>query len=72
MSSGDSPRILSNKVLIITADDFGYCAERNRGILDSYKNGIVTRASLLVNGSAVKHACELSNKFKIPTGRCSL
>lgn len=47
---------------IVTADDLGYSPERDRGIIDAYNKGIVTRASLLINGysraTAVKFAKE--------------
>ncbi|XP_057294143.1 carbohydrate deacetylase-like [Hydractinia symbiolongicarpus] len=38
----------------ITADDFGYCDERNRGILDAVKEGVVNSVSVLMNASAVE------------------
>ena len=40
------------KYLIVTADDFGYAQERDNGIIESFTNGIITRASLLINGSS--------------------
>jgi len=54
--------------LIITADDFGYDVERNRGIVECFLLGAVTRASLLVNGVACNDACTLANKYNIPLG----
>jgi len=38
--------------LIVNADDLGWTAGVNRGIADAHRNGIVTSASLLANGSA--------------------
>ena len=42
------------KYLIVTADDFGYAQERDKGIIESFNNGIITRSSLLINGSSSK------------------
>ena len=36
--------------LIINADDFGCNIDRDRGILEAFKHGLVTSASLLANG----------------------
>jgi predicted glycoside hydrolase/deacetylase ChbG (UPF0249 family) len=51
------------KNLIINADDLGWTAGVNRGIAEAHRNGIVTSASLLANGSAyddgVRTASEL-------------
>ena len=40
------------KRLIVSADDFGLTVKVNEGIIEAYRNGIVTSASLMVNGSA--------------------
>jgi len=40
------------KNLIVNADDLGWTAGVNRGIAEAHRNGIVTSASLLANGSA--------------------
>lgn len=44
--------------LILHSDDFGLHAEVNRGILEAATNGVLTSASLLVNGLAVDDAIE--------------
>ena len=54
--------------LIITADDFGYNEERNRGIVECFVDGAATRASLLVNGVACSDACYLAKRYQIPLG----
>ena len=37
----------------VTADDFGYCKQRNSGILETISNGVVNSVSILMNGSDV-------------------
>lgn len=45
--------------LIINADDFGYSNGVNYGIIDAYKNGILTSTTLMINMSGTIHAVEL-------------
>jgi predicted glycoside hydrolase/deacetylase ChbG (UPF0249 family) len=47
------------KNLIVNADDFGWTEGVNRGIVDAFRNGIVTSTSLLANGAAFAEAAEL-------------
>lgn len=54
--------------LTINADDFGYCPERNRGILECFTQGCVTRASLLVNGSAALEGVRQAKTRGLPLG----
>ena len=56
--------------LIVTADDLGIAPERDEGIFEAFEHGIVTSASLLVNGVTAReagrhptHACFLSEYF---------
>ena len=58
-----------SKNLVITADVFGYGLERNRGIVECFLEGAVTRASLLVNGVACSDAFDLAQKHHIPVGK---
>jgi len=58
----------SQKILLVTADDFGYDCDRNRGILDSFQKCAITRASVLVNGVAHSEAFALANLHSIPLG----
>ncbi|XP_008840450.1 carbohydrate deacetylase [Nannospalax galili] len=58
------PRVL----LVVTADDFGYCLRRDEGIVEAFLAGTVTSVSLLVNGTAAERAAELARKYSIPTG----
>jgi len=60
--------MLSEKTLVITADDFGYDCDRNRGILQCFQKRAVTRTSVLVNGAACNEAFALANFHSIPLG----
>ncbi len=48
------------KRLIVNADDFGASTGINRGILDCHAHGILTSASLMVSGRAVREAVAMS------------
>lgn len=52
------PRVL----LVVTADDFGYCPRRDEGIVEAFLAGTVTSVSLLVNGMAAESAAELARR----------
>ena len=59
----------SRKILLVTADDFGYDCDRNRGILECFQKHTITRASVLVNGTACSEAFALANLHNIPLGQ---
>ena len=59
----------SQKILLVTADDFGYDCDRNRGILECFQKCAITRASVLVNGIACSEAFALANLHSIPLGK---
>lgn len=44
------------KFVIFNADDFGYSHGINRGIVEAHEQGVVTSATLMVNGPAVAEA----------------
>jgi predicted glycoside hydrolase/deacetylase ChbG (UPF0249 family) len=48
------------KHLIVNADDLGASAGINRGIRECHVNGVVTSASLMVTGRAVREAVSIS------------
>lgn len=48
------------KLLIVNADDFGLCKAQNYGIIEAFKNGVVTSTTALVNSESVEHAAALS------------
>jgi chitin disaccharide deacetylase len=47
--------------LIVNADDFGFTRDVNEGIVEAYKNGILTATTLMANGDAFEHAIELAH-----------
>ena len=51
------------KQLIVNADDFGLTENVNRGILDAYRDGIVTSTTLLANGMAFESAVAAGKQF---------
>jgi len=50
------------KKLIINADDFGYRANINKGIIYAHKNGLVTSASLFVDKEGTEEAVQLAKE----------
>jgi predicted glycoside hydrolase/deacetylase ChbG (UPF0249 family) len=48
------------KLLIVTADDFGLTHGVNSGIVKAHREGVVTSASLMVNGHAFEEAVEFA------------
>ncbi|XP_002741791.2 carbohydrate deacetylase-like [Saccoglossus kowalevskii] len=54
--------------LVVTGDDFGYCPERNRGIIECFKRGVITGSSLLVNAVGFKDAVKLAKECRLPLG----
>ncbi|PAD39761.1 chitin disaccharide deacetylase [Terribacillus sp. 7520-G] len=52
------------KKLIINADDFGYSRAVNYGILDCFKKGVLTSATLMVNMPGAEHAAEIALEQK--------
>ena len=54
--------------LIINADDLGSGSERDRGIFQSFSEGIVTSASLLANGPSFASAAAAARQSDLPLG----
>jgi chitin disaccharide deacetylase len=52
------PELRGARKLIVNADDFGASQGVNRGILECHVDGVVTSASLMVEGSAAREAAE--------------
>lgn len=53
------------KKLVVVADDFGWTKAINEGIVKSYKDGIVSEISLMLNSPATDYAFELIKKHKL-------
>ena len=51
---------MTERVLIVNADDFGASDGVNRGIVEAHTDGIVTSTSLMVGGDAAAAAVELA------------
>lgn len=49
---------MQEKKLIINADDFGFSEAINRGIIDGYKNGIITSCSIMASAEYFDDAFE--------------
>ncbi len=50
------------RLLIVNADDFGLSKGQNYGIVESFRHGVVTSTTALVNGAAIEHAAQLSHE----------
>jgi hopanoid biosynthesis associated protein HpnK len=50
------------KALIVNADDFGLSSGANRGIIAAWRDGILTSASLMVNGAGCEEAVSLARE----------
>jgi predicted glycoside hydrolase/deacetylase ChbG (UPF0249 family) len=46
--------------VIVTADDFGYDANRNEAIVRAFERGLITHTSVMANMPAFEEACELA------------
>lgn len=51
------------KKVIINADDFGYSSGVNRGILESFQNGLLTSTTLMANMPGALEAIELAKAY---------
>ncbi|XP_070571847.1 carbohydrate deacetylase-like [Ptychodera flava] len=54
--------------LVINGDDFGYCPERNRGIVECFQKKAITSASLMINAVYMNDAVVLAKKHSLPLG----
>ncbi|CAD5125392.1 DgyrCDS13627 [Dimorphilus gyrociliatus] len=56
------------RVLIITADDFGYCPKRDRGIFELFLEKKISRTSVLLSGYSSRHALDVAGKKSYSVG----
>jgi predicted glycoside hydrolase/deacetylase ChbG (UPF0249 family) len=54
--------------LIINADDFGYCPNRDAAIIDLLEQKLISSASLLVNGFDADQAAQYAKMHDVPIG----
>jgi chitin disaccharide deacetylase len=54
---------MSDRYLIVNADDFGQSAGVNRGIIEAHERGIVTSASLMVRWPAARKAAACARNY---------
>lgn len=59
---------MQQRKLHITADDFGYCPQRNAGIIECFQSGGITDTSLLVNANYAAEAAKLGLEHGLPMG----
>jgi len=59
---------MDKKYLILTADDLGYCKERNKGIIECFQSGVLTHSSLLVNMEGSKEGAKMAVENNLPVG----
>jgi chitin disaccharide deacetylase len=50
----------SRKQLVVNADDFGFTADVNQGIVEAHRHGILTATTLMANGAAFEDALRLA------------
>jgi predicted glycoside hydrolase/deacetylase ChbG (UPF0249 family) len=58
------PELRGARKLIVNADDFGASQGVNRRILESHVDGVVTSASLMVDGPAAREAAEAARDHR--------
>lgn len=54
--------MISRKRLVVNADDFGFTADVNRGILAAHRDGILTATTLMANGEAFDDAVRVARE----------
>lgn len=59
---------MSNRLLIVNADDLGYSQQRDEAIFYAFQHGCVTSASLLVNGKTSASAANKAIQLQLPLG----
>ena len=50
------------KQLVINADDFGFTADVNAGIVEAHRNGVLTSTTLMATGGAFEEAVRLAHE----------
>ena len=60
--------IKMKRLLVITADDFGFSTERNKGVMEAFNNGAVKSASLLLNCTGTVSGVESARNTGLTLG----
>ena len=55
---------MTERSVIVNADDFGLSERTNAGVIQAHEKGIVTSASLMVRGPAAAHAAEYAREHR--------
>lgn len=53
---------MSEKLLVVNADDFGFTTDVNAGIVEAHRRGILTATTLMANGDAFDDAVRLARE----------
>lgn len=54
--------------LVVQSDDFGMCHAGNTGVVQAFKEGVLTQASVMVPCPWFREAAELARQHSIPVG----
>ncbi|NIQ10441.1 MAG: ChbG/HpnK family deacetylase, partial [Gammaproteobacteria bacterium] len=54
--------------MIVNADDLGINKDRDRGIFEAFKDGIVTSSTMLANGFSFEKAAVKAREIDLPVG----
>jgi chitin disaccharide deacetylase len=63
MGSHPSPSVPNQRFLIVNADDFGRSEAVNLGVVEGFRRGIITSASIVAAGSAFESAVALASSL---------
>ncbi|MGH9657465.1 MAG: ChbG/HpnK family deacetylase [Bryobacteraceae bacterium] len=63
---------MSRKQLVVNADDFGFTADVNEGILEAHTGGILQATTLMANGDAFDDAARLASRHPTLDVGCHL
>jgi len=58
-----------NIKLVVVADDFGYCPNRNRAIVELFQKRAISETSLMVNATYSEHAAQMGGESGMPMGQ---
>ncbi len=62
----------AHAILLAYADASGLCNGRNQGIAESHMTGLISSATLMVNGKACEEAVKQAQEIGLPLGMAAL